>query len=117
MPALKVQTLDGEIVEIDDRVIKFSNILKDVQEVCVGDGTVPKVDVGSAALKGVLQWADHHKDDPISENDAVRNVDIPSWDAEFLKNDQGKHFTQFRSIWKTFININVKYRVSQIFLL
>lgn len=51
--------------------------------------------VYSCALK-VIQWCTHHKDDPPppedDENKEKRTDDIPVWDQEFLKVDQGTLF-------------------------
>ncbi|GJQ84795.1 hypothetical protein Trydic_g21193 [Trypoxylus dichotomus] len=47
-------------------------------------------------LKKVIQWATYHKDDPPppedDENKEKRTDDISSWDADFLKVDQGTLF-------------------------
>ena len=44
----------------------------------------------------VLEWLKHHKDDPPlpedDENREKRTDDIPPWDQEFLKVDQGTLF-------------------------
>ena len=44
----------------------------------------------------MIQWATYHKDDPPlpedDENKEKRTDDISSWDADFLKVDQGTLF-------------------------
>ena len=54
---------------------------------------VPLPNVNAAILKKVIQWCTYHKDDPPppedDENKEKRTDDISSWDAEFLKVDQG----------------------------
>ncbi len=44
----------------------------------------------------MIQWCQYHKDDPPppedSDNKEKRTDDIPSWDVEFLKVDQGTLF-------------------------
>lgn len=44
----------------------------------------------------MIQWCTHHKDDPPppedDENKEKRTDDIPVWDQEFLKVDQGTLF-------------------------
>lgn len=62
----------------------------------------------------VIQWCTHHKDDPPppedDENKEKRTDDIPVWDQEFLKVDQGTlfelilvctktHFDSVRNVW------------------
>ena len=57
---------------------------------------MPLPNVNAAILRKVLQWASHHKDDPPQpeddENKQKRTDDISSWDADFLKVDQGTLF-------------------------
>jgi len=57
---------------------------------------IPLQNVTAAILKKVITWCQHHKDDPIvnedDENKEKRTDDIGSWDAEFLKVDQGTLF-------------------------
>ena len=57
---------------------------------------MPLPNVNAAILRKVLQWATHHKDDPPQpeddENKQKRTDDISSWDADFLKVDQGTLF-------------------------
>jgi S-phase kinase-associated protein 1 len=52
--------------------------------------------VNATILKKVIQWCQYHKDDPPVADDAEsrerRTDDIPSWDVEFLKVDQGTLF-------------------------
>ena len=60
------------------------------------DEAVPLPNVNAAILKKVIQWCTYHKDDPPppedDENKEKRTDDISSWDAEFLKVDQGTLF-------------------------
>ncbi|KAG8311078.1 suppressor of kinetochore protein mutant [Homalodisca vitripennis] len=63
---------------------------------CDEEEVVPLPNVNSAILKKVIQWATYHKDDPPppedDENKEKRTDDISSWDADFLKVDQGTLF-------------------------
>ena len=60
------------------------------------DEPVPLPNVNAAILKKVIQWCTFHRDDPPppedDENKEKRTDDICSWDAEFLKVDQGTLF-------------------------
>ncbi|KFO22909.1 S-phase kinase-associated protein 1 [Fukomys damarensis] len=60
------------------------------------DDPVPLPNVDAVILKKVIQWCTHHKDDPPppedDENKEKRTDDIPVWDQEFLKVDQGTLF-------------------------
>jgi S-phase kinase-associated protein 1 len=57
---------------------------------------VPLPNVNAAILRKVIAWCTFHKDDPPppedDENKEKRTDDICSWDAEFLKVDQGTLF-------------------------
>ena len=68
---------------------QFSFLVKDEE-------VVPLPNVNAAILKKVIQWATYHKDDPPlpedDENKEKRTDDICSWDADFLKVDQGTLF-------------------------
>lgn len=98
MPIIKLQSSDGEVFETDVQIAKCSGTIKTMLEDCGMDdeeeAVVPLPNVNSAILRRVLQWANYHKDDPVStdddENKEKRTDDISSWDADFLKVDQGK---------------------------
>lgn len=69
---------------------------------------VPLPNVNSAILKKVIQWATYHKDDPPppedDENKEKRTDDISSWDADFLKVDQGTLFELILVMLNLFID-------------
>lgn len=54
------------------------------------------LDAARVCAPQVIQWCTHHKDDPPppedDENKEKRTDDIPVWDQEFLKVDQGTLF-------------------------
>ncbi|KAB1281511.1 S-phase kinase-associated protein 1, partial [Camelus dromedarius] len=85
MPSIKLQSSDGEIFEVDVEIAKQSVTIKTMLE-------------GLTDLYRfrVIQWCTHHKDDPPppedDENKEKRTDDIPVWDQEFLKVDQGTLF-------------------------
>jgi len=100
MPNIKLQSSDGEIFEVDVEIAKQSVTIKTMLE-DLGmdeeeDEPVPLPNVNAAILKKVIQWCTYHKDDPPppedDENKEKRTDDISSWDAEFLKVDQGTLF-------------------------
>eukprot|EP00069_Balaena_mysticetus_P012161 bmy_01367T0 len=100
MPSIKLQSSDGEIFEVDVEIVKQSvtikTMLEDLGMDDEGDDPVPLPNVNAAILKKVIQWCTHHKDDPPppedDENKEKRTDDIPVWDQEFLKVDQGAFF-------------------------
>ncbi|KFB39175.1 S-phase kinase-associated protein 1-like [Anopheles ziemanni] len=100
MPTIKLQSSDGEVFDTDVQIAKCSGTIKTMLEdlgMDEGDDeVVPLPNVNSAILRKVLQWATFHKDDPIPVEDddskEKRTDDISSWDADFLKVDQGTLF-------------------------
>lgn len=49
-----------------------------------GDVPIPLYNVDSAILENVIEWATHHKDDPVP-TEYNYSCPIPSWNVEFLK--------------------------------
>jgi len=95
---IKLQSSDKEVISVDTKIIQCSVMLKTMLEDLGDDGDelVPLPNVNSAILRKVLQWATYHKDDPPPHADdeivEKRTDDISSWDADFLKVDQGTLF-------------------------
>ena len=100
MPDIKLQSSDGEIFPVDVLIAKQSVTIKTMLEDLGMDEEdeeeVPLPNVNAAILKKVIQWAGYHKDDPPlpedDDNKEKRTDDISSWDADFLKVDQGTLF-------------------------
>ena len=100
MPAIKLQSSDGEIFPVDVLIAKQSVTIKTMLEDLGMDEEdeeeVPLPNVNAAILKKVIQWASYHKDvPPLPEDDdnkEKRTDDISSWDTDFLKVDQGTLF-------------------------
>jgi len=100
MPSIKLQSSDGEVFPVDVEIAKQSVTIKTMLEDLGMDDddeeVVPLPNVNAAILKKVIQWATYHKDDPPlpedDENKEKRTDDICSWDADFLKVDQGTLF-------------------------
>jgi len=100
MNEIKLQSSDGEQFSVDVGVIRCSLTIKTMlEDLGMDEGdeeVIPLPNVNSAILRKVIQWANHHKDDPPlpedDENKEKRTDDISSWDTEFLKVDQGTLF-------------------------
>ncbi|XP_059534891.1 S-phase kinase-associated protein 1-like [Myotis daubentonii] len=101
MPSIKLQSSDGEIFEVDVEISKQSVTIKTMlEDLGMDDGgdddPVALPNVNAVILKKVIQWCAHHKDDPPppedDENKEKRTDDIPVWDQEFFKVDQGTLF-------------------------
>lgn len=100
MPLIKLQSSDGEVFQVDFDIAKASVTIKTMVE-DLGleeddEEIVPLPNVNAGILKKVIQWATYHKDDPPAADDdegrEKRTDDISSWDADFLKVDQGTLF-------------------------
>ncbi|GMT16982.1 hypothetical protein PFISCL1PPCAC_8279, partial [Pristionchus fissidentatus] len=103
MRVVKLTSSDGEQFEVPRDVIKLSQTINTLlQDLGLDDSEnesqdpIPLQNVNSAILKKVIAWCQYHKDDPpmAEDNDQreKRTDDIPSWDTEFLKVDQGTLF-------------------------
>ena len=83
-------------VEIAKQSVTIRTMLEDLGMDEGDEEVVPLPNVNAAILKKVIQWATYHKDDPPlpedDENKEKRTDDICSWDADFLKVDQGTLF-------------------------
>ncbi|XP_049626877.1 S-phase kinase-associated protein 1-like [Suncus etruscus] len=98
MPSIKLQSSDGEIPEVDVEIAKQSVTIKAMLEDLGRDDegedvSAPLPNVNAATLKKFIQCCTHHKDDSPppedDENKEKQTNDIPVWDQEFLKVDQG----------------------------
>ncbi|KAH7702272.1 S-phase kinase-associated protein 1 [Aphelenchoides avenae] len=105
MTKIQLQSNDNETFEVDRDVIRLSTTLNTMFQDLGMDAPeaadtlndpIPLANVNAAILKKVIQWCQYHKDDPPvqedSDNKEKRTDDIPSWDVEFLKVDQGTLF-------------------------
>ncbi|KAL7070780.1 hypothetical protein ACQ4LE_009963 [Meloidogyne hapla] len=85
---------DDELVEVDRSIIRLSKVLNTIfQDVGMdeqdgNDGVlteaIPLADVNGVILRKVIEWCQHHKNDPPNKNYDV----FSNWDMEFLKVDQ-----------------------------
>jgi len=102
MPNIKLQSSDSEVFEVDVDIAKASMTIKTMLEDLgmdeEDDEAIPLPNVQGSILKKVIEWATQHKDDPPpppedeDNKKEKRSDDIPAWDQEFLKVDQGTLF-------------------------
>ena len=67
---MKLISSDGEVFEIDGKIATLSGLLVDfVNEDEDGDKDepIPLANVTSDVMKKVIEWAEHHKDDPTQD--------------------------------------------------
>uniref|UniRef100_A0A915BXC3 Skp1-related protein n=2 Tax=Parascaris univalens TaxID=6257 RepID=A0A915BXC3_PARUN len=105
-PKIRLLSSDNESFEVERDVIKLSTTINTMLQDLGMDSNesgdaemndpIPLQNVNAAILRKVIQWCQYHKDDPSppedSDNKEKRTDDIPSWDVEFLKVDQGTLF-------------------------
>ncbi|KAI9166893.1 E3 ubiquitin ligase complex SCF subunit scon-3 [Paramyrothecium foliicola] len=99
-PAQKVwlNSNDNAVIEVDravaDRSILIKNMLEDVGDDSIRqDNPIPIPNVNEAVLRKVIEWCEHHRNDPPQaqddESDArKKTTDIEEWDQKFMQVDQ-----------------------------
>jgi len=87
---------DGVSIEADRVVAERSMLIKNMLE-DLGDEVaatpVPIPNVNEQVLKKVLEWCEHHKNDPVTTQDddsdsRKKTTDIEEWDQKFMQVDQ-----------------------------
>jgi S-phase kinase-associated protein 1 len=76
--------------EVAERSILIKNMLEDCLEI---DQAIPIPNVNAAVLTKVLEWCEHHKNDPAPAADddtdsRKKSTDIEEWDQKFMQVDQ-----------------------------
>lgn len=98
--SLKLESSDGEIITVDTETIRQSNtinnMINDLEDQGFSeDDPIPVNNVNGNILNKVIEWCKQHKNDantPEDDDNDKRTDDIPAWDQEFLKCDQGTLF-------------------------
>lgn len=94
---LRLATNDHAIIEVErqvaERSIVVKHMLEDIGEEAVGKEPIPLPNVNEAVLRKVLEWCEHHKNDPATtgedENDSRKKAtEIEEWDQKFMQVDQ-----------------------------
>ncbi|KAI8142994.1 E3 ubiquitin ligase complex SCF subunit sconC [Fennellomyces sp. T-0311] len=76
-------TVDKEVAE---RSVLIKNMLEDVGD---SDAPIPLPNVTAKVLRKVIEWCDHHRNDPITQDEQERrNTDIEEWDQKYMEVDQ-----------------------------
>jgi len=94
---LKLATNDHSVIEVDrqvaERSVVIKHMLEDIGEEAATAQPIPLPNVNEAVLKKVIEWCEHHKNDPATndseENDSrKKTTDIEEWDQKFMQVDQ-----------------------------
>uniref|UniRef100_A0A1A9W5U9 SKP1 component POZ domain-containing protein n=1 Tax=Glossina brevipalpis TaxID=37001 RepID=A0A1A9W5U9_9MUSC len=92
MRKIKLQSSEGESFDVDVNIAKCSHTIKTMLEDCGMEDcenvVVPLLNVNSATLRKVIEWAEYHKDDIQPAEEEERIDHISPWDADFLNMDQ-----------------------------
>lgn len=96
---LKLESSDGEVVTIDTEIIRQSQtideMLRELPDQQDDEEPIPLANINGNILNKIIEWCKHHKNDAQVADDEEterRTDDIPTWDQEFLKVDQGTLF-------------------------
>lgn len=69
------------------------NMLEDLGDAELKENPIPIPNVNEAVLRKVIEWCEHHRNDPPTtaddENDSrKKTTDIEEWDQKFMQVDQ-----------------------------
>ncbi|KAF9769874.1 E3 ubiquitin ligase complex SCF subunit scon-3 [Fusarium sp. DS 682] len=89
---------DSAVIEVDrvvaERSMLIKNMLDDIGDEGINaENPIPIPNVNEAVLRKVIEWCDHHRNDPPQaqddESDArKKTTDIEEWDQKFMQVDQ-----------------------------
>ncbi|KAI8324226.1 putative E3 ubiquitin ligase complex SCF subunit sconC [Martensiomyces pterosporus] len=91
---VKLQSSDGKEFEVEKSVAIQSTLIKNLlEDLDDNDDPIPLPNVTGKVLEKVIEFCDHHKDDPPPLKDDYDDVpkrsdDIEPWDERFIKVDQ-----------------------------
>ncbi|OAA74102.1 SCF complex subunit Skp1 [Cordyceps fumosorosea ARSEF 2679] len=93
-----LMTNDGVKMEVDrpvcERSILIKHLLEDLGSDNISEANpVPIMNVNEAVMRKVIEWCEHHRNDPAQgpddESDArKKTTDIEEWDQKFMQVDQ-----------------------------
>jgi len=87
---------DGVDMTIDRQVAMRSILIKNLLDDLPAEATtepIPVPNVNESVLKKVMEWCEHHKNDPVSSTDddsdsRKKSTDIEEWDVKYMQVDQ-----------------------------
>ncbi|KAH6622403.1 Skp1 family, dimerization domain-containing protein [Boeremia exigua] len=92
---IKLTTSDNIDLAVDRQVAERSILIKNLLEDLGGDNdeAIPIPNVNEAVMKKVLEWCEHHRNDPPASQDddsdsRKKSTDIDEWDQKFMQVDQ-----------------------------
>ncbi|KAF2434927.1 S-phase kinase-associated protein 1A [Tothia fuscella] len=96
VPQITLTSSDGIDISVDRSVAQRSVLIKNLLEDLPTESTnepIPIPNVNEAVLKKVMEWCEHHKNDPTTTNDddsdsRKKSTDIEEWDQRYMSVDQ-----------------------------
>ncbi|ERS99942.1 S-phase kinase-associated protein 1 [Sporothrix brasiliensis 5110] len=95
---IPLQSNDGSVITVDYEVAirsaLLSTMLEDLKSMGVSElGPVPLPNVNEAVLRKVIEYCEHHRNDPLGTNEEEtesrkKTTDIEEWDQKFMQVDQ-----------------------------
>jgi len=93
---IRLSTSDSQVVEVERDVAERSMLIKNLLTDIPYDESseaIPIPNVTEAVLRKVIEWCDHHKNDPPSADDddsdsRKKATDISDWDQKYMAVDQ-----------------------------
>ncbi|ORX86091.1 hypothetical protein K493DRAFT_411366 [Basidiobolus meristosporus CBS 931.73] len=82
---VNVQTVDGNTFTVDEALAKHSHYLKDHPE---GKEPIRLTKVNGATFSKVLEYLEHHKEDPVFTLEDTKQQEFSEWDRQFVQVDQ-----------------------------
>lgn len=85
-----VESADGEKIWVAKKVLEKSELLKGLMQDVQDTGPIPLNNVGMKVLMKILEWVDHHQNDPKEDPESTdkNSTDIDEWDVKFMEVDQ-----------------------------
>ncbi|EHL00027.1 Skp1 dimerization [Glarea lozoyensis ATCC 20868] len=91
-----LQSNDNVAITVERKVAERSMLIKNMLEDLAGselDSAIPIPNVNESVLKKVIEWCEHHKNDPQTAADddsdsRKKTTDIEEWDQKFMQVDQ-----------------------------
>ncbi|KAI1321284.1 E3 ubiquitin ligase complex SCF subunit scon-3 [Xylariaceae sp. FL0255] len=93
---VRLQSNDNQQMDVEktvaERSILIKNMLEDLGEAAINE-VIPIPNVTEPVLRKVIEWCEHHRNDPLASSDddsdnRKKTTDIDEWDQKFMQVDQ-----------------------------
>ncbi|KAJ9154929.1 S-phase kinase-associated protein 1 [Pleurostoma richardsiae] len=96
-PQVTLRSNDNAQIVVDkvvaERSMLIKNMIEDLGDEAVEAQAIPIPNVNEAVLRKVIEWCQHHRNDPLQSGDEdndnrKKTTDIDEWDQKFMQVDQ-----------------------------